>query len=150
MDETKGAENPEEFTGLKRGPLKTVAAGLPAVVSSLKQVVKEAGVTRGLTALLNVNKKGGFDCPSCAWPDPDDERSGLGEYCENGARAVAEEATAKKLTPEFFASHSIAELSVLSDHDIGKKRSYRTADVSPRKWHSLSPHFVERRFYKDR
>ena len=115
------AENPEKFTGLKRGKIKTVAAGLPAVVSSLKQVVKEAGIARGLTALFNVNKKGGFDCPSCAWPDPDDERSGLGEYCENGARAVAEEATAKKLTPDFFAGHSIDDLAMLSDYEIGKK-----------------------------
>ena len=125
MDEVKndipGAENPQKFTRLKKGTVKTVAAGLPAVISSFKQVVKEAGIVRGLTALFNVNKKGGFDCPSCAWPDPDDERSGLGEYCENGARAVAEEATAKKLTPDFFASHSVAELAALSDHEIGKK-----------------------------
>ena len=125
MDEVKndmpGAENPEKFKRLKKGAVKTVAAGLPAVLSSFKQVVKEAGIGRGLTALFNVNKKGGFDCPSCAWPDPDDERSGLGEYCENGARAVAEEATAKKLTPDFFASHSVAELALLSDHEIGKK-----------------------------
>jgi molybdopterin-dependent oxidoreductase alpha subunit len=116
-----GAENPEKFTGLKKGSIKTVAAGLPAVVSSLKQIVSEAGIVRGLTALFNINKKGGFDCPSCAWPDPDDDRSGLGEYCENGARAVAEEATAKKLTPEFFASHSVTDLAALSDHEIGKK-----------------------------
>ena len=116
-----GAENPEKFTGLEKRAIKTVAAGLPAVVSSLKQIVAEAGIVRGLTALFNVNKKGGFDCPSCAWPDPDDERSGLGEYCENGARAVAEEATAKKLTPDFFATHSIADLVSLSDYEIGKK-----------------------------
>jgi molybdopterin-dependent oxidoreductase alpha subunit len=121
MDEVHGAENPEKFTGLRKGSLKTAAAGLPAVVSSLKQVMKEAGIARGLTALFNVNKKGGFDCPSCAWPDPDDERSGLGEYCENGARAVAEEATSKRLTPDFFASHSIADLASLSDHEIGKQ-----------------------------
>ncbi|HKH60679.1 MAG TPA: FdhF/YdeP family oxidoreductase, partial [Flavitalea sp.] len=105
----------------KKGTIKTAAAGLPAVISSLKQVAKEAGIARGLTALFNVNKKGGFDCPSCAWPDPDDERSGLGEYCENGARAVAEEATAKRLTPDFFASHSIADLAALSDYEIGKE-----------------------------
>lgn len=123
LDENKitGAENPEKFTGLKKGKIKTVAAGLPAVVSSFKQIAAEAGVIRGLTALSNLNQKGGFDCPSCAWPDPDDERSSLGEYCENGARAVAEEATAKKLTPAFFKKHSIAELASLSDYEIGKK-----------------------------
>jgi len=58
---------------------------------------------------------------SCAWPDPDDERSGIAEYCENGAKAIAEEATAKKVTAEFFAQHSVAELATLSDYEIGKK-----------------------------
>lgn len=116
-----GAENPEKFTGLKKGKIKTVAAGMPAVVSAFKQVVTEAGLVRGLTALANLNQKHGFDCPSCAWPDPDDERSGLGEYCENGARAVAEEATSKKLTPDFFRQHSVADLALLSDYEIGKK-----------------------------
>jgi len=115
------AENPQEFTGLKKGKIKTVAAGLPAVVSTFKKIVAEAGLVRGLTALSKVNQKGGFDCPSCAWPDPDDERSGLGEYCENGARAVAEEATAKKLSADFFKQHSVADLASLSDYEIGKK-----------------------------
>lgn len=115
------AENPQEFTGLKKGKIKTVAAGLPAVISTFKKIAAEAGLVRGLTALSKVNQKGGFDCPSCAWPDPDDERSGLGEYCENGARAVAEEATAKKLTADFFKQHSVADLALLSDYEIGKK-----------------------------
>ncbi len=84
-------------------------------------VVEEDGLKRGMKALWNLNKKGGFDCPSCAWPDPDDERSTIAEYCENGARAVADEATAKKLTPEFFQTHSIASLAALSDYEIGKK-----------------------------
>ncbi len=115
------AENPEDFTGLKRGKIKTVAAGIPAVVSSFKKAVEEAGFSRGMKALWNLNKKGGFDCPSCAWPDPDDERSGVAEYCENGARAVADEATTKKLTPAFFAINSVASLSKLSDYEIGLK-----------------------------
>ncbi len=116
-----GAENPDRFTGLHLGPVKKSAAGLPAVLESLKQVVSEAGVSRGLKALNHMNKKGGFDCPSCAWPDPDDDRSTLGEYCENGAKAVAEEATLKKLTPEFFAQHSVGELAALTDYEIGRK-----------------------------
>ena len=49
-----------------------------------KMIFKETGFLRGLKALAHLNKKGGFDCPSCAWPDPDDERSRIGEYCENG------------------------------------------------------------------
>ena len=118
---TPEAENPEELTGLKRGKIKTIAAGIPAVVSSMEKVVGEAGFARGMKALWSLNKKGGFDCPSCAWPDPDDERSGVAEYCENGARAVAEEATAKKLTPVFFAENSVQDLARLSDYEIGSK-----------------------------
>ncbi len=120
-DKNNGAENPEKFTGLKRGKIKKVAAGIPAVVNSLKEVFSEAGVIRGSKALLKVNQKDGFDCPSCAWPDPDDERSGMAEYCENGAKAVAEEATAKKLEADFFAQHSIEALGALTDYEIGKK-----------------------------
>lgn len=114
-------ENPEVFTGLRLEPVKTVAAGLPAVLSSFKHIVAEAGWVRGLKALGKVNQKSGFDCPGCAWPDPDDERSSIAEYCENGAKAVAEEATLKRIGADFFASHSIAELSGLSDYEIGKK-----------------------------
>ena len=99
-----GSQNPETFTGLKQGEIKKAAAGIPAIVSSVKEIIDEAGIVRGWKALSQLNKKGGFDCPSCAWPDPDDERSGLGEYCENGARAVAEEATVKKLASTFFSS----------------------------------------------
>lgn len=117
----EGAETPEEFTGLKLGAIANHAAGFPAVWSSAKMVFTEAGVIRGLKALNKLNQKDGFDCPSCAWPDPDDERSRLGEYCENGARAVAEEATAKRLTFEFFAQNAVEELAKLSDYEIGKK-----------------------------
>ena len=84
-------------------------------------VSAEAGITRGFKALSKLNKKGGFDCPSCAWPDPDDERSTIGEYCENGAKAVAEEATTKKLDATFFARNSVQQLSSLSDYEIGGK-----------------------------
>lgn len=118
---TTGAENPETFTGLTLSKVEKVVAGTPAIVSAFTKVFEEAGVSRGLKALSQVNKKGGFDCPSCAWPDPDDERSVLGEYCENGARAVAEEATTKKLTPAFFADHSIQQLAALTDYEIGKQ-----------------------------
>ncbi|AEV97090.1 hypothetical protein A4D02_18020 [Niastella koreensis] len=117
----KGAENPERFTGLHLGPIKKAAAGIPAIVEALKQVVGEAGAARGLKALTHMNQKGGFDCPSCAWPDPDDDRSTLGEYCENGAKAVAEEATVKKLTPAFFAENSVQDLATLTDYEIGRK-----------------------------
>ena len=114
------AENPLRFTGLKLGPLKKHAAGIPAVWSSFKHVFGEAGILRGLKALNKLNQKGGFDCPSCAWPDPDDERSGIAEYCENGAKAVAEEATLKQLDASFFESNSVASLAMLTDFEIGR------------------------------
>jgi molybdopterin-dependent oxidoreductase alpha subunit len=72
-----------------------------------------------MKTLLKLNQKDGVDCPGCAWPDPD-HRSALGEYCENGAKAIAEEATDKKCGPEFFAKHSVAEISSWSDFKIGK------------------------------
>ena len=115
------SENPELFTGLTLGPLKKAAAGVPAVVSSFKHVFGEAGFLRGLKALHKLNQKDGFDCPSCAWPDPDDERSGIAEYCENGAKAVAEEATTKQLTADFFAVNAVKDLAELSDYEIGRK-----------------------------
>jgi molybdopterin-dependent oxidoreductase alpha subunit len=121
MQQQPDAENPEQLTGLKLGPISKVAAGIPAVLSAFKMVISEAGFLRGNKALFHLNKKGGFDCPSCAWPDPDDERSGVAEYCENGARAVAEEATAKKLTTSFFAENAVYDLSLLSDYEIGGK-----------------------------
>ena len=115
------AENPVRFTGIKLGPPKVVAAGIPAVVSSMRHILDEMNAFRGMKALLELNQKNGFDCPGCAWPDPDDERSGIAEYCENGAKAVAEEATTKKLTPDFFVRNSVAELGQLTDYEIGKK-----------------------------
>ena len=114
-------ENPETLTGLTLGKPKKKAAGIAAILSSAQHVLKETGIVRGTKALLALNQKDGFDCPSCAWPDPDDERSAFAEYCENGVKAVADEATKKKLTPAFFEMHSVNELANLNDYEIGKK-----------------------------
>ncbi|MCX8471148.1 MAG: FdhF/YdeP family oxidoreductase [Chitinophagaceae bacterium] len=115
------SENPEAFTGLELGKPKETAAGIPAVISSAKHIFSEMGIGRGLKALSSLNQKGGIDCPGCAWPDPDDERSGIAEYCENGAKAIAEEATTKRLDAKFFAENSVYNLSQLDDYRIGKK-----------------------------
>ena len=115
------AENPTGLTGLHTGHIRHKAVGLPAIVSSFRHAIGEAGLARGLKALANMNQKGGFDCPSCAWPDPDDERHGIAEYCENGAKAVAEEATTKKLEPDFFKENSIQQLAQLTDYHLGSK-----------------------------
>jgi molybdopterin-dependent oxidoreductase alpha subunit len=115
------AENPEKLLGLKITDPKTWAAGIPAVTAAMDDIFKEAGVARGMEGLFYMNKKLGFDCSSCAWPDPDDERSPIAEYCENGAKALAEEATTKKVDGLFFAQNSVEDLAKLSDYDIGKK-----------------------------
>lgn len=112
---------PEVFTGKKEIPIPSKAAGLKAVGVAVKHMLKEMPALRANTALLKLNQKDGYDCPGCAWPDPDDHRSSLGEYCENGAKAMAEEATTKIVDEEFFRKNSVNELALLSDYDIGKK-----------------------------
>lgn len=118
---TPSAENPVKLLKLELKPAKHWAAGIPAVLAALSDLQEERIAFRGMKALLKMNQRGGFDCPSCAWPDPDDERSPIGEYCENGAKALAEEATGKKLTAEFFAENAVADLASLTDYEIGKK-----------------------------
>jgi molybdopterin-dependent oxidoreductase alpha subunit len=112
-----GAEPPLEKTGACEGHRDTTAAGLRAVYQTAHHGFKEMGVGRTFQTLLKVNQKDGFDCPSCAWPDPDGKRK-MAEFCENGAKAVAYEATTKRLTPEVFARHPISELLKLRDIDL--------------------------------
>jgi molybdopterin-dependent oxidoreductase alpha subunit len=109
----------EEFTGLEVKPPKTYAGGIPAVASATQYVLREMNPIRGTKLMLQINQKDGFDCPGCAWPDPDGHRSHF-EFCENGAKAFAEEATEKRADAEFFAKHSVAELASWSDFQIGK------------------------------
>lgn len=114
------AENPYRLLDLKLTKVEDWAAGVPAVVAAFSDLIEEKTLVRGTKALFKMNQVGGFDCPSCAWPDPDDERSALGEYCENGAKALAEEATTKKVTADFFKENSLYELAKLDDYQIGK------------------------------
>lgn len=109
-----------EDEALKVGKVKEVAAGIPAVVSATKHAITEMGVARGMKMLLEVNQMGGFDCPGCAWPDPDEHRA-VAEFCENGAKAVAEEATTKRVTADFFREHSVYDLSKRTDYWLGKQ-----------------------------
>ncbi len=112
---------PEKFTGLTIGKRKTYAVGFPAITSSVYQMFKWMKPGDALKTMFKINQKGGFDCPGCAWPDPDDDRSRLGEYCENGIKAIAEEATKFRIGGDFFAKNSIIDLAQLSDFEIGKK-----------------------------
>ena len=95
---------------------KTAAGGVPAVWSSLKHAGRKMGLFRGVKTLLKVNKPGGFDCPGCAWPDP--KHRALTEFCENGAKAVADESMKAGVDDAFFAAHSISELTGWSDHAL--------------------------------
>jgi molybdopterin-dependent oxidoreductase alpha subunit len=94
------------------------AGGLPAIIATLKTLSSETGLVRGARTLLAVNQQGGVDCPGCAWPEPDRERSHF-EFCENGAKHIADEATTKRVTPEFFQQWSVADLTRQSDQWLG-------------------------------
>ena len=103
------------------GRRKKAAAGIPGVAVSVKRSVTAMGVRRSAQTLLKLNQVDGFDCQGCAWPDPDPDHRKHAEFCENGAKAVAEEATTDLLEPEFFAAHSIADLKGHSDYWLGKQ-----------------------------
>ncbi|MER6407209.1 FdhF/YdeP family oxidoreductase [Streptomyces viridosporus] len=98
---------------------KHAAAGLTAIGHTLRMAHRQMGVRRTALTLLDVNQKGGFDCPGCAWPEP--EHRHRAEFCENGAKAVAEEATLRRVTPEFFAAHSVADLAGRSGYWLGQQ-----------------------------
>lgn len=95
------------------------AVGIPAVLGSLRIGVEQMGVARTIETLRLVNQQQGFDCPGCAWPE--EERRHLAEFCENGAKAVAEEATLRRVGPGFFAEHSIDDLAGHDDWWLGQQ-----------------------------
>ncbi|MBT2482218.1 FdhF/YdeP family oxidoreductase [Streptomyces sp. ISL-94] len=100
-------------------PPKHAAAGLPAIGHTLKIAQQQMGLARTARTLLKVNQKDGFDCPGCAWPEGDKRHTA--EFCENGAKAVAEEATLRRVTPEFFAAHPLSDLAARSGYWLGQQ-----------------------------
>ena len=119
MDRNVSARTPADNNALKLKKPKTKAAGIPAVLSSAKHGLTKMGLTKTIKNLTTVNQQEGFDCPGCAWPDPDHRTSF--EFCENGAKAVADEAMKAHVTPHFFSKHSVSELSRLSDYELNRK-----------------------------
>ena len=113
-DHVPAAEPPLEDTPARLGRPSASAAGVVAVAKTAK-LVGEMGLTRGIHALLRVNQSDGFDCQSCAWPSPDNDRH-VFEFCENGAKAVADEATLRRVDRAFFARHAVTDLAGQSDH----------------------------------
>lgn len=113
---------PETLTNLRLATGDDVAAGFTAVASSFRHVLGSTGFWRGNKALLKLNQKDGYDCPSCAWPDPDGHRSPVAEYCESGAKAVADEVVTKHTaSPVLFQRYSVAELAEKSDLWLGQQ-----------------------------
>ncbi|CAN3129959.1 FdhF/YdeP family oxidoreductase [Mycobacterium sp. smrl_JER01] len=99
---------------------KDEAAGVKAVLVSLQRAVSQMGPVRTVAALSKLNQRHGFDCPGCAWPEEHGGRK-LAEFCENGAKAVAEEGTTRVVSPEFFERHSIAELDAKPEYWLSQQ-----------------------------
>ncbi|MQY16756.1 putative oxidoreductase [Streptomyces sp. RB5] len=98
---------------------KETAAGLPAVAHALRMSQEQMGLKRTVLTLGRINQKDGFDCPGCAWPEG--EQRHKAEFCENGAKAVAEEATLRRITPAFFREHTVGDLAGRSGYWLGQQ-----------------------------
>ncbi|MCJ1696371.1 FdhF/YdeP family oxidoreductase [Rathayibacter caricis] len=119
VDDAAPRESPIDERGLTVGARKHRAVGVPGVAHALQISLKQMGPLRSAETLLRVNQKTGFDCPGCAWPEADKRH--VAEFCENGAKAVAEEATLRTVTPAFFAQHPLAELETWDDFALGQQ-----------------------------
>src|ERR1051326_5599362 len=109
---------------------KQSAAGVGGVAHGLAPVIAQMGVVRGTRTLLKLNQANGFDCPGCAWPDPAVPVRAHAEFCENGAKAVAEEATLRRVTPDFFAAPSLLDLGGRTDYWLGQQGRLTTPMVA--------------------
>ncbi|RJT77289.1 hypothetical protein D6T63_15235 [Arthrobacter cheniae] len=116
---TKAPKDNIDESELAVGARKTRAVGLPAVINSLKISIDQMGPVRSAQTLLAVNQVKGFDCMGCAWPEGDKRHTA--EFCENGAKAVAEEATRRTVPPSFFAEHSVEDLLTHDDYWLGQQ-----------------------------
>lgn len=98
------------------GKKSSAAGGWGALKSCGKQLLNSGSPLSGARAMLKANQPDGFDCPGCAWGDP--EHGSSFEFCENGVKAVSWEATEKRATPAFFAAHTVSELRRQSDYEL--------------------------------
>jgi formate dehydrogenase major subunit len=113
--------NDVDEDALEVHPPKTVAAGVKAVTVALERGLSQAGLGRTVRSMLRINQRDGFDCPGCAWPESITGKRKPAEFCENGAKAIAEETTVRTVTPEFWAQHSIADLEGKSEFWLGSR-----------------------------
>ncbi|TVR81753.1 MAG: hypothetical protein EA409_06315 [Saprospirales bacterium] len=119
-DKEKKHLSPAEFTGIKTTKPKTNSAGVTGIVVAMKHGINYMKPGAMARAMFKLNQKGGIDCPGCAWPDPDDDRSKLGEFCENGMKAISEEAARNLIDGNFFSENSVESLRRKSDFELGK------------------------------
>ena len=122
------AQNPTDLGKLRIGVASEEAAGIPAIWNTMLYGIGEMGPIRSAEAFLKINKVTGFDCQSCAWPSPDKKRKTF-EFCENGAKAVSDESTKKRIGPDFFAQYSIADLAAKSDYWLNQQGRLTTPMV---------------------
>ncbi len=114
MENTEKKKHDDEETSYARiEPYTNPAGGWGALLSVARNLKRQEVFKKGAITLLNINQPTGFDCPGCAWPEKKDAHAF--NFCENGAKAVAFEATSKRVTPEFFATHTVSWLSEQSD-----------------------------------
>src|ERR1700747_1837114 len=117
-------------------PYNPPAGGWGALRATARALREQSVELKGSRALLSMNQPDGFDCPGCAWPDP--RHTSSFEFCENGAKAVAWEATAKRCTPDFFAAHSVTELLTWGDYELEMVGRL----THPMAYHAASDHYV--------
>src|SRR5246500_2506069 len=130
------AQNPTDFGELRVGRASEEAAGIPAIWNTMLYGIGQMGPVRSTEAFLKINQVTGFDCQSCAWPSPDKKRK-IFEFCENGAKAVSDESTKKRIGAEFFAKYSIAELAAESDYWLNQQGRL----TSPMVRHANATHY---------
>ena len=114
---TPRIEEPSEKDLIVGDGPKSWAAGVPGVYHSMKPAIEQMGLNRTRKTVMAMNQKEGFDCPSCAWPDPHHRKAF--EFCENGAKAVTWEATPVVVPESFWAENSVSELRSRSEYWLG-------------------------------
>ena len=117
---SRESQNPVELSGTRIGRAYQEAAGIPAMLNTARYGLREMGPIRTARTLTDINQEKGFDCQSCAWPSPDKKRK-VFEFCENGAKAVADELTHKRIGRDFFREHSISDLAARSDYWLNQQ-----------------------------
>lgn len=128
-----------EFDNPKVGNRVTAAAGIGGVMHAMQHAVPN----RALLPLMTMNKDGGIDCPGCAWPEPPQEQLGVVEFCENGAKAIAQETTPDRVSREYFANTTVQQMREATDYELdqlGRLREPMLYDRSKgdEKYHPIS------------